>query len=178
MSGVVLSIVQTLWDRGEANGYAWHMTEDPYRNTPEHTVLLHEAFGDHQVANVATETEARVIGARLRTPALDPGRSIDRVPFYGIEPIPSYPWDDNALVVYDIGPLRPPGCGAPGAPTCLGTPPPPPFNVPPEIGVDPHGITPFTPSAVVAYERFLRTNGAFVDTCGASPCYAAGWTGP
>ena len=175
---VVLSLVQTLWDRGEANGYAWHMTEDPYRNTPEHTVLLHEAFGDHQVANVATETEARVIGARLRTPALDPGRSIDRVPFYGIEPIPSYPWDDNALVVYDIGPLRPPGCGAPGAPTCLGTPPPPPFNVPPEIGVDPHGITPFTPSAVVAYERFLRTNGAFVDTCGASPCYAAGWTGP
>ena len=48
-------MIQMLWDRGEANGYAWHMTSDPYANTPLHTVLLHEAFGDHQVANVATE---------------------------------------------------------------------------------------------------------------------------
>ena len=72
-------MIQILWDRGEANGYAWHMTRNPYPNTPRHTVLLHEAFGDHQVANVATEVEARVIGARLRTPALDPGRSRDRV---------------------------------------------------------------------------------------------------
>ena len=74
---LVLSMIQVLWDRGEANGYAWHMTRDPYRRTPRHTVLLHQAFGDHQVANVATEVEARTIGARLRTPALDPGRSAD-----------------------------------------------------------------------------------------------------
>jgi len=89
---VILSLTQVLWDRGEANGYALHMTRAPYLDTPRHTVLLHEAFGDHQVANVATETEARTIGARLRTPAVDPGRSLDREPFFGIRPIRNYPW--------------------------------------------------------------------------------------
>ena len=118
---LVNSMIQLLWDRGEANGYAYHMTRNPLPNTPAKTVLLHEAFGDHQVTNVATETEARVIGARLRTPTLDPGRSLDRRPFYGIKPIPRYPWKGNALVVFDIGPLRPPGCGT--TTTCLGTPP-------------------------------------------------------
>ena len=88
---LLMSMVQMLWDRGEANGYAWHMTRDPYPGTPRHTVLLHEAFGDHQVANVATEVEARVIGARLRTPALDPGRSRDRRPFYRIPRIRRLP---------------------------------------------------------------------------------------
>ena len=87
---LLLSLIQLLWDRGEANGYAWHMTRDPYRNTPLHSVLLHQAFGDHQVANVATEVEARVIGARLRTPALDPGRSADRRPYYRIPRIPAH----------------------------------------------------------------------------------------
>jgi hypothetical protein len=162
------SLIQVLWDRGEANGYAWHMTGDPLPNTPGHTVLLHEAFGDHQVANVATEVEARVIGARLRVPALDPGRSLDRRPFYRIPRVPSYPWAGDALVVYDIGPLR----------GSLGTPPAPPANLPPEIGVDPHGVTAFEIPAATQISEFLKLGGAFVDTCGARPCYAAGWTGP
>jgi hypothetical protein len=162
------SMIQVLWDRGEANGYAWHMTSDPLPNTPRHTVLLHEAFGDHQVANVATEIEARVIGARLRVPALDPGRSLDRRPFYGIRPVPRYPWGGNALVVFDIGPRR-------GA---LGTPPAPAANRPPALGVDPHALTAFELPAVAQFSEFLKLDGAFVDTCGAAPCYAAGWTGP
>jgi hypothetical protein len=53
---LINSMIQILWDGGEANGYAWHMTRDPYPETPRHTVLLHEAFGDHQVANVATRS--------------------------------------------------------------------------------------------------------------------------
>ena len=60
---LILSLIQTLWDRGEANGYAHHMTRDPYADTPPHTVLMHVAFGDHQVANVAAEVQARTIGA-------------------------------------------------------------------------------------------------------------------
>lgn len=166
---LVLSMVQVLWDRGDANGYAWHMTRRPYRNTPRHTVLLHMAFGDHQVANVATEVEARTIGARLRVPALDPGRSLDREPLYGIRPVPRYPWKGDAMVVFDIGPLRAGG---------LGTPPAPAANVPPRAGVDPHGMTAFAPPAALQFLAFLREDGAFVDTCGADPCYAAGWTGP
>ena len=121
---LISSMIQVLWDRGEANGYAWHMTRDPPPGTPRHTVLLHQAFGDHQVANVATEVEARVIGARLRTPALDPGRSLDRQPYYGIPRIRAIP-DGNALVVYDIGPLRRPAAaprarppGTPAAERC------------------------------------------------------------
>jgi hypothetical protein len=162
------SMIQILWDRSDANGYAWHMTHNPYPNTPRHTVLLHEAFGDHQVANVATEVEARVIGARLRTPALYPGRSRDRRPFYRIRRIPSLPWRGSALVVYDIGPPR----GAEG------TPAPPVGNVPPEAGVDPHGLTAVEPAAAAQFSEFLRLDGAFVDTCAGAPCRAAGWTGP
>jgi hypothetical protein len=162
------SMIQILWDRSDANGYAWHMTRNPYPNTPRHTVLLHQAFGDHQVANIATEVEARVIGARLRTPALDRGRSRDRRPFYGIRRIPSLPWRGNALVVFDIGPPR----------NGLGTPPPPVGNVPPEAGVDPHGLTAFEPAAAAQFSEFLKLRGAFVNTCGGAPCRAAGWTGP
>jgi hypothetical protein len=165
---LLTSMIQILWDRGEANGYAWHMTRNPYPDTPRHTVLLHEAFGDHQVANVATEVEARVIGARLHTPALDPGRSRDRRPFYRIKRIPTLPWSGSALVVYDIGPRR----GAEG------TPPPPVRNVPPESGVDPHARTAFESAAAAQFSEFLKLDGAFVDTCGGRPCYAAGWTGP
>jgi hypothetical protein len=166
---LVNSMIQLLWDRGEANGYAWHMTRDPLADTPRKTVLLHEAFGDHQVTNVATETEARIIGARLRTPALDPGRTRDRVPFYGIKPIPRYPWKGNALTVFDIGPLR----------GDMGTPPAPVTNTPPTVGVDPHGLTPLELPAVLEFIDFLRIDGAFVDHCEAGkPCYAQGWTGP
>ena len=173
---LVNSMIQLLWDRGEANGYVYHMVRDPLPNTPAKTVLLHEAFGDHQVSNVATETEARIIGARLRTPALDPGRSRDRVPFYGIKRIPSYPWKGNALTIFDVGPLRPPGCTG-GA--CLGTPPAPVTNAPPDIGVDPHPLTALELPAVFEFSDFLKVNGAFVDHCPkGKPCYAQGWTGP
>jgi hypothetical protein len=175
---IINSMVQLLWDRGEANGYGWHMTRDPLPDTPRHTVLLHEAFGDHQVANLATETEARLLRARLRTPALDPGRSVDKTPFYGIKPIPRYPWRGNALVVFDTGPLRPAGCDAPGAPACLGTPPAPVTNTIQTQGVDPHGLTGFAPSAVSQFVDFLALDGKFTNTCGDSPCYAADWTGP
>ena len=165
---LINSMTQILWDRGEANGYAWHMTRDPYADTPRHTVILHEAFGDHQVANVATEVEARVIGARLRTPALDPGRSRDKRPFYRIPRMKRLPYSGNALVVYDIGPQR-------GE---LGTPPPPLANTPPSAGVDPHSITGFSVPAALQFSEFLKIGGTFIDTCGEKSCYAGGWTGP
>jgi hypothetical protein len=159
-SPLILSMTELLWERGEANAYAWHLTRSPYPNTPRHRVLLHEAFGDHRVANVATEVEVRTIGARLRTPSLDPGRSRDRRPFYRIERIPGIPYRGNALVVWDIGPLRAGGT--------LGTPPPPTTNTPNRAGVDPHSITAFEPTAGLQFLDFLRPGGAFVDTWGLS----------
>jgi hypothetical protein len=165
---LLLSLIQTLWDRGEPNGYAWHMTDDPYPNTPRHKVLLHMAFGDHQVANVATEIEARTIGARIRLPATDPGRHTDVDPYFAIEPIRRYPYGGSALVVWDIGPLRDGGA--------LGTAPPPITNTAPRVGRDPHGLTGREPAAQLQFSRFI--DGEFVDVCGGLPCYAAGWSGP
>ena len=72
-----------LWDRGEANGYAQHMTTDPLPNTPPHKVLLHVAFGDHQVATLTAEVEARTIGAVTHAGPLDPGRDPDVDPLFG-----------------------------------------------------------------------------------------------
>jgi len=64
-----LQLVQLLWDRGEADGYAQHLTSDPYPGTKVKQVFLIENYGDHQVANVATEMLARTIGARELAPA-------------------------------------------------------------------------------------------------------------
>jgi hypothetical protein len=168
---LLLSLLQVLWDRGEPNGYAWHMTSDPLPNTPRHKVLQILSFGDHQVANVATEVEARTIGSRLRVPALDPGRHTDVQPYFGIPPITSFPYDgDAALVVWDIGPLRAGG---------LGTPAPPITNTPPRLGVDPHDLViESEPSVRRQIAEFLRLDGRLIDVCGTAPCHAAGWTGP
>jgi hypothetical protein len=169
---LILSMLQMLWDRGDANGYAHHMTSKPYANTPAHAVLLEMAFGDHQVTNWQTEVEARTIGARLRTPALDPGRSNEVTPYYGIQPISSSPYTGSALVVWDTGPIRTVGDQT------LGTAPPPPGNVPNRSGVDPHGAPRAEPSNREQKSAFLRVFTSFLDVCGTDPCYAAGWTGP
>ena len=66
---VGFDLIQTLWDRGEADGLRRANDRRASRNTLAQ-VLLEEAFGDHQVANVATETEARTIGAAILEPTL------------------------------------------------------------------------------------------------------------
>jgi hypothetical protein len=170
---LILSLIQTLWDRADANGYAHHMTRDPLPGTPAHNVLLHVALGDHQVAQVAAEVEARTIGARLRTPAIDPGRSFDRVPFFGIRPIPRYPFGGSALVIWDSGPLRPDGMGG-----LIGTPPAPVTNTPPRVGQDPHEHPRREASARLQKSEFLKIDGRVIDVCDGHPCYAGGWTGP
>ena len=123
-------------------------------------MLLYEAFGDHQVANVATEVEARTIGASIRQPALDPGRHTDTDPFYGIPAISSFPFDGSALVVWDSG-----------------SPPPPTTNTPPTEGADPHSHPRSDPKARLQKSEFLKVGGKVVDVCGSTPCYANGYTG-
>ena len=168
-----LSLIQMLWDRGEANGYAHRMTDRPLPGTPPHQVLLHEAFGDHQVANIATETEARTLGAEVRAPILDPGRSRDAVPLWGVPRIESFPFGGSAaIVVWDVGPLRVENGEV------KGTPPPPLENLPNRDGVDPHGPDGSeTIEGQAQIAHFLR-NGQVIDTCGAHPCYLDGYTGP
>ncbi|MHB8439068.1 MAG: hypothetical protein ACYDD4_07890, partial [Acidimicrobiales bacterium] len=83
---LVLDLIQTLWDRGDPDGYASHMTYASVGGplldctgqgvvkvsqvngvcpvgTPDHHVLMQIAWGDHQVANITALDEARTIGA-------------------------------------------------------------------------------------------------------------------
>ena len=47
---MALNLIQMMWDRGETNGYAQHLTRAAYRHTPRHKILLLGALGDHQVS--------------------------------------------------------------------------------------------------------------------------------
>ena len=110
---LLVNLLQIVWDRGDADGYAQHLTTHPYPHTPAHTVLIQEAFGDHQVANAATEVEARTIGARADRPVLDPGRSPDRAPLWGIPSVSQSTADGSVIVMWDSGSPAPPTANIP-----------------------------------------------------------------
>lgn len=150
-----LQLIQMLWDRGEASGYLQHLTADPYADTPEHRVLLHGAFGDHQVANVATAVEARSIGAAAVRPVLADGRSPEKEPFWDVPTIEAYPHEGSAVAMWDSG-----------------AEPPPTVNLPPREGEDPHGDPRADPDAIRQIVEFLAT-GTVIDVCKGSPCTAA-----
>lgn len=159
---MALQLVQLLWDRGENDGYAQHLTTDAYSGTTAKDVLLIEAFGDHQVANVSTEILARTIGAKVHEPSLTPGRSNDVDPQWGIEPIDNDGSPGPALVVWDYG-----------------TPAPPPVNLPPtepEYGADPHGAGSQEPLVLQQAFTFLLT-GVIDDACSGGPCISSVLTG-
>ena len=120
------------------------------------------SFGDHQVANVATEVEARTIGSRLRLPAVDPGRHTDVTPYYGIPPIDHFPYGgDASLVVWDIGPLR----GDLGTPAAADH-----ATRRRGIGVDPHDLVIESEASVRRQiAEFLRIDGRVIDVCGGVP---------
>jgi hypothetical protein len=130
------------------------MTSHPLPGSPPHQILLIEAFGDHQVANVATETMARTVpGMQVWQPALAAGRSPDVTPMWGIPAIASTPYTGSALVMWDYG-----------------TPAPPITNTPPRAGSDPHGAGSGNPGVLEQANQFLRTSGTFVDVCSGGPC--------
>jgi hypothetical protein len=188
---LILSLMQLLWDRGEGNGYAQHMTDDPLPNTPEHHVLLQLAYGDHQVSNVAAEVQARTIGAQVHTPELDPGRHwADATdPLFGLTQINSYPFSGSAaMVYYDGGPL-----GFDGEQDCTdesmdpqhGTAPAPLVNLPPNpvsvYGCDPHSYPRRSLDGVTHAASWLSPSASIeqCETLGTPrPCYSNGYTGP
>lgn len=163
---LVYGLLQMMWDRAEANGCAHHMTDDPLPNTPPHQVLLHVGLGDHQVANITADVEARTIGAFTNRPGIAPGRSFEQEPLWGIPSIPAFattPFGGSAIVYWDRGEYE-----ATTNPT--GTPLPPVENVPPRAGQDPHEFPRRTPAARQQKSEFLKLGGKVVDTCGGAPC--------
>ncbi|MCA1833257.1 MAG: hypothetical protein LC750_11130 [Actinobacteria bacterium] len=159
---VVMALLQMLWDRGEGNGYAAHMTTDPLPNTPAHQVLMHAALGDFQVTNFAAEVEARTIGARVMDSALRPGRHWAIAPYFGLTPFPRdgnnniLPWSGSGFVYWDSGNYTPPN-----------------WNRPPlETGGDPHGDPRKDPRGGDQKRAFYLTglindvmNGGYYLTC-------------
>ena len=140
------ALMQMLWDRGEANGYAAHMTTDPYPNTPPHEVMLQVAFADHQVTNVAAEVEARTIGAPIMTPGLPDGRHWEMDPYFQ-DHSAAYPYKGSALVYWDSGNATPPN-----------------GNVPADHSSDPHSHPRSEPAASWQEAQFLLT-GWMEDVC-------------
>jgi hypothetical protein len=144
-------LIQMLWDRADADGYAEQMVSG-LPGTPHHQVLMEEAFGDHQVANITTETEARTIGAEIHQPALAAGRSLEKQPFWGL-PALAASSTGPALFVWDTG--------VPAAPLT---------NTPPTAGPDPHDTTPRSfPSFWRQMHTFFVT-GRVANPCGPHPC--------
>jgi hypothetical protein len=166
---VIFALMQMLWDRGEGNGYAHHMTDDPYPNTPAHQVLLEVAFGDYQVANVSAEVEARTIGADFLGTALAAGRHWERDYATG-----------SAATPYGLSSFTPLPDGTLHAPSGSaivywdsGNPTPPNANVPPwNFDQDPHSDPRKDDIALLAKVRFYET-GQIVDVHDGQPNWTA-----
>jgi hypothetical protein len=155
---ITFGLIQMLWDRAEADGYARHITRDPLPGTPSHRVLMHAAFGDHQVANVAAEAEARTIGAATNAGFLAPGRHWAVEPGWGIPRVAAYPYDGSAFVYWDSGSDTPVNA-----------------NTPPSTSTnhgDPHSDPRSTRAARDQKALFLALDGGFYDVCNGGPCYA------
>jgi hypothetical protein len=198
-----LALIQMLWDRSEMNGYAQHLrADDPLPNTPPKRVLLHPAFGDHQVAMTTAEVAARTIGAVVHCPAVVGGsrtqrgdkvlpgvhpqvemepeglnirrRHADDEPYYGIACM-QYPHAGSALVVWDSGPTLKPD----GSPNPDGVATPPIDNRPPRpelgYGADPHSFPRKDALAQQQKGAFLRSDGRVINVCGNEPCVTRGF---
>jgi hypothetical protein len=128
---LLLGVVQMQWDRSEPSGYAHHIASNPLPGTPEHSVLMQVAIGDHQVSTLGAHLMARAIGAKHLKPV---NRSI-----FGLEEVDS-PYTGSAMIEYDFG-----------------LPPEPITNVPMREGQDPHGKIKGVPAAGQTLKEFLET---------------------
>ncbi|MDQ1695828.1 MAG: hypothetical protein QOJ03_1181, partial [Frankiaceae bacterium] len=169
---LILDLIQTLWDRSDPNGYASHMTSG-LPNTPTHAVLLQVAYGDHQVANITAETEARTIGARGFFPPLVPQRfGPYQDPFWGITPVENGSWNGSAITLFDSGPaanVTPEGHH--------GTEWPPTMDVPNRSGEDPHEAPRRAACGQQQKDLFLSVGGPATATCGGAPYFSWSWDG-
>lgn len=150
---VILAAVQMLWDRGEGAGYAQHVTSDPYEGTDAKTVLLHVAFGDHQVSELSAMVEARTLGIPIHRPVAADGRWQEAEPGWGLDDL-SYPSAGSAIIVWDSGMA------------------PIPFeNVAPAVGDDSHEDPRADADVRVQKASFLFED-TLIDVCGGAACTA------
>ena len=153
---IVLAMLQSQWDRAEANGYAARVTGDPPPNTPIHDILLQTSVGDHQVPQISSEILARTAEMTVRQPVFDSGRTADKIAFFGVTPTSQLELE-SALVMWDGGPVRDGGL--------LGSGLPPIGALVPAAGKDPHGLVQLTASARAQKSAFLAPLGKLLTVC-------------
>ena len=182
LRSLLLGLIQMLWDRGEPNGYAHVMTDDPPPNTPAHNVTMQVALGDHQVSNFASDVQARTIGAKTNVGAIDERRWPDYDDLWDIPRIKpnEYPFAGDSIIYWDGGPLRPNDSGI-GTRPLIGTGVSPYENIAPNQvdsrWEDPHGAPRGATGPVEMVSSFLEPNGTIPDLCGPNPCLGDGWDG-
>ncbi len=172
---LVFGLLQMLWDRGETSGYVQHLTDRTYELTPPKTVLMAVAFGDHQVAPITAQNIARTLGIPIYQPALPPGATIARQPFYGLDPIRSFPQIGSALYYWDSGALAPPLGNI--TPTmseryialCTGANEDNQDSAPCE---DPHEDPRRQPEMIEQKQAFFQPAGVITNVCDGAPCIA------
>lgn len=149
---VIIGLMQMLWDRGEGAGYVHHVVDDPLPGTPAKDVLLHVAYGDHQVTELSALVAARTMGVPIHRPEVPEGRWPGD-PAWGIDT--AVPGEStSAIVVWDSGMA------------------PIPFEATaPRVGNDSHEDPRADPDVRAQKAAFLF-DGTFVDVCGGAACLA------
>ena len=136
-------LLQQIWDRGEPQGYASRLVDDPLPGTPAKKILMQPGINDSQVSHVAAEIQARSMGLPTTAPSARP--------VFGIPEIEA-PFDGSAFIPYDVGGIAPPITNE--APTV-------------ENGV--HEAVRRLPEAQAQIDAFLRPDGMIVNFCD-GPC--------
>jgi hypothetical protein len=164
---IVLQIAQLLWDQGESDGYAQHLTSNPYPGTDNaKQVFIIENYGDHQVANVSTEMLARTIGAANHQPAFNASfmggadrLNIPVAPQWGLSALDQTQSAPAGLVLWDYG-----------------TPTPPTDNLAPNgaaYGADPHGFGRHNNVAGLSQITSFLDSGIIPDVCNGAACQSS-----
>ena len=139
-------------DRGEDAGYVQHIIDDPLPGTPIKQVLMHVAYGDHQVSVLSALVQARTMGVPIHCPIAREGR-FPKDPAWGLaDAVPGE--STSAIVIWDSGMA------------------PLPFEAtPPREGDDSHE----DPRADIDARRqkaAFSFDGEFIDVCGGEACLA------
>ncbi len=167
---LIFSMIQMLWDRSENNGYALHMTDNSAFKGPDNEILLHPAFGDHQVTMWSADVMARTIGANADRSRIAPARR-EPVGFNNAElgmALLDYANADHAagsgLVYWDEPWPDTEGdnCFDEDSGASQSTPPPPVGNVPPRTGSDPHECPRRQVAARCQKSHFLHSQGRLI----------------
>lgn len=166
---VALGLIQMLWDRSEANGYAHHVTSDNYGSggdvlpsfgaTPAKDLLVFMAYADEAVPNIATEVMVRTMDIGVRSPVLravrPEGNDPMVEPLWGIDRISQFPHEGSGMLVWDF--LDEP------VPTT---------NTPPSAQGGPHGEGGGLSALRELVVEYFKPGGTFVDPCTpGQPCF-------